>query len=55
MTCCECARFRAAVSPNPTQAWGYCGKKKKGRYGAATVYDNFQPKGKEEYDEVRID
>jgi len=36
LTCSECDYFRPAVnSPNPTQAWGFCGKLDKGRYGAA--------------------
>lgn len=36
LTCFRCGHFRAAVnSPNPTQAWGYCSKRNKGRYGVA--------------------
>jgi hypothetical protein len=36
LTCHECGHFRPAVnSPNPTQAWGHCRKRKRGRYGAA--------------------
>ena len=36
LTCFECSHFRPAVkSPNPTQAWGHCKKRDKGRYGAA--------------------
>lgn len=37
-TCFECAHFRPAVkSPNSTQAWGFCEKRKRGRYGVATA------------------
>jgi hypothetical protein len=36
LTCYECGHFRPAVnSPNPTQAWGHCRKRERGRYGAA--------------------
>jgi hypothetical protein len=36
LTCYECGHFRAAInSPNPTQAWGFCQKRRKGRYGCA--------------------
>ena len=35
-TCFECTHFRPAVkSLNPTQAWGHCHKRNKGRYGVA--------------------
>ncbi len=36
LTCFECTHFRpAATSPNPTQAWGLCNKRGRGRYGCA--------------------
>jgi hypothetical protein len=38
LTCFECDYFRPAIgSPNPTQAWGYCRKRSKGRFGVATA------------------
>jgi hypothetical protein len=38
VTCFECARFRRAVkSPNASQAWGYCEKRRRGRFGVATA------------------
>ncbi len=38
LTCYECGHFLPAVnSPNPTQAWGHCGKRNKGRYGIRTA------------------
>jgi DNA primase len=36
-TCFNCPHFRPAVSPNPTQAWGFCRKRNRGRYGVATA------------------
>lgn len=42
LTCFECAYFRPAVkSPNPTQAWGHCQKRNKGRYGVAKTCEAF--------------
>jgi hypothetical protein len=35
LTCYECSHFRPAVSPNPSQAWGHCEKRNRGRFGAA--------------------
>ena len=38
VTCFECGHFRRAVkSPNPGQAWGYCEKRRRGRFGVATA------------------
>ena len=37
LTCFECPHFRPALSPAPTQAFGHCEKRKKGRYGVATA------------------
>lgn len=41
LTCYECGHFRPAVnSPNPTQAWGYCEKRDRGRYGVAMACES---------------
>jgi len=38
LTCYDCRHFQpAANSPNPTQAWGHCRKRDKGRFGVATA------------------
>ncbi|MBM4274367.1 MAG: hypothetical protein FJ134_07910 [Deltaproteobacteria bacterium] len=38
LTCYECGHFiPAANSLNPTQAWGHCRKRNRGRYGVATA------------------
>jgi hypothetical protein len=38
LTCHECDHFRPAVtSLNPTQAFGHCEKRNRGRYGCATA------------------
>jgi hypothetical protein len=40
LTCFECGHFQpAAKSPNPTQAWGHCRKRDRGRYGVAMACD----------------
>ncbi len=40
LTCYECGHFRPATnSPNPTQAWGHCRKRDRGRYGVAMACD----------------
>ncbi|MBU4232758.1 MAG: zinc-binding protein [Proteobacteria bacterium] len=36
-TCFSCSHFRPAVSPNPTQAFGRCEKRRRGRFGVATA------------------
>jgi len=41
LTCHDCGHFRPAVSPNPTQAWGRCLDRGKGRYGCAMPCDRF--------------
>jgi hypothetical protein len=42
LTCFECVHFHPAVkSPNPTQAWGHCQKRNKGRYGVAKTCEAF--------------
>jgi hypothetical protein len=42
VTCFDCTHFRPAVkSPNPTQAWGHCQKRNKGRYGVAKTCEAF--------------
>lgn len=42
LTCFECVHFHPAVkSPNPTQAWGHCQKRNKGRYGVAKTCEDF--------------
>jgi len=41
LTCHDCGHFRPAVSPNPTQAWGRCLDRNKGRYGCAMPCDRF--------------
>lgn len=41
LTCYECGHFLPAVnSPNPTQAWGHCRKRNKGRFGMATACEH---------------
>jgi hypothetical protein len=38
LTCYECSHFQpAAGSPNRSQAWGYCRKRNRGRFGVATA------------------
>jgi hypothetical protein len=45
-TCFDCYHFRQALSsPNPTQAWGSCRKKNRGRFGVAKICKTFKPKG----------
>jgi hypothetical protein len=37
LTCFDCPHFEIYPGPNPSQAWGKCLKKNKGRYGCATA------------------
>jgi hypothetical protein len=43
-TCWECLHFREAKSPNPKQAFGFCEKRKKHRYGCAEVCPDMEVK-----------
>jgi hypothetical protein len=37
LTCADCPHFEVNHGPNPGQGWGWCQKRKKGRYGCATA------------------
>jgi hypothetical protein len=44
LTCYECGHFcPAASSPKPDQAWGYCQKRSRGRYGVAMACEEIIP------------
>lgn len=36
LTCVDCPHFEANHGPNPREAWGFCKKMNRGRYGCAT-------------------
>ncbi|MBM4284328.1 MAG: hypothetical protein FJ128_03625 [Deltaproteobacteria bacterium] len=43
LTCHDCVHFRPAQGPpNPTQAWGRCRDRGKGRYGCAMPCERFR-------------
>lgn len=35
LTCADCSHFSANNGPNPREGWGYCQKRRSGRYGCA--------------------
>jgi DNA primase len=35
LTCADCSHFEANKGPNPREGWGYCQKRRSGRYGFA--------------------